>query len=76
MQWYGRFARRKKNSNIVQGDEHNPDSNRGAVPSHSVLPMFHAPADPSDAPVMGHVSLDGHAYSCKNPAQMQRSYHM
>ncbi|KAG8834731.1 hypothetical protein FRC17_007455 [Serendipita sp. 399] len=58
------------------GEEHDPDINPGAAPSYCTLPLFHPPADPADAPGLGHVSSDGHAYNCKNPALMQRSFHI
>ncbi|KIM24947.1 hypothetical protein M408DRAFT_331430 [Serendipita vermifera MAFF 305830] len=58
------------------GEEHDPDLNQGAAPSNCVLPLFHPPADATTAPVLGHTSLDGHAYQCKNPALMQRAFHI
>ncbi|KAG8836422.1 hypothetical protein FRC18_011419 [Serendipita sp. 400] len=58
------------------GDEHDSTVNPGAVSSYCILPIFHPPADLAKAPALGHVSRDGHAYSCKNPALMQRSYHI
>ncbi|CAG8553504.1 2166_t:CDS:2 [Acaulospora colombiana] len=58
------------------GDEHDKDTNPNAVASYCTLPLFHGPADAADAPPLGHISQDGHAYNCKNPAEMQRSFHM
>ncbi|PVF98362.1 hypothetical protein CPB86DRAFT_825740 [Serendipita vermifera] len=58
------------------GDEHDKDTNPNAVASYCTLPLFHGPADPADAPPLGHISQDGHAYDCKNPAEMQRSFHI
>jgi hypothetical protein len=29
-----------------------------------------------EEPVSGYISQDGHIYKCKNPAEMQRSFHM
>jgi hypothetical protein len=60
----------------IIGDEHDKDTNPNAVPSYCTLPLFHEPADAADAPPLGHISQDGHAYNCKNPAEMQRSFHM
>lgn len=58
------------------GDEHDASINTGAQDSYCVLPLFHPPADASQAPSLGHISQDGHAYRCKNPALMQRSFHI
>jgi len=42
------------------------------------LPLFHQPAANSTLAnsVNGHVSADGHIFPCKNPAQMQRAFHV
>ncbi|KIM22922.1 hypothetical protein M408DRAFT_331422 [Serendipita vermifera MAFF 305830] len=55
------------------GKEHDGNENSGAVPSFCVLPLFHGPPDPNDAPTSGHISHDGHVYRCKNLA---RSFHI
>jgi hypothetical protein len=61
---------------FLSGEEHDPNVNHGAVPSMCLLPLFHPPCLPEDAPALGHISHDGHAYNCKNPAVMRRSFHM
>lgn len=59
------------------GPEHAGDASNIARPSYCVLPMFHAPRDPSsDAPGAGYISNDGHQFSCPNPVAMQQAYHM
>ncbi|KIM19859.1 hypothetical protein M408DRAFT_334238 [Serendipita vermifera MAFF 305830] len=58
------------------GQEHLGDENSGAIPSFCVLPLFHGTPGPDDIPTLGHISHDGHAYKCKNPALMQRSFHI
>ncbi|KIM22917.1 hypothetical protein M408DRAFT_332686 [Serendipita vermifera MAFF 305830] len=58
------------------GQEHDGDENSGAVPSFCVLPLFHGTPDLDNTPTLGHISHDGHAYKCKNPALMQRSFHI
>ncbi|PVF92927.1 hypothetical protein CPB86DRAFT_144289 [Serendipita vermifera] len=58
------------------GDEHDKDTNPNAIPSYCTLPLFHEAPDAANAPPLGHVSQDGHAYNCKSPAEMQRSFHI
>jgi hypothetical protein len=61
---------------ILLADEHDPIRNPGAKPSSCLLSAFHGPAKPGDAPASGHVSHDGHAYSCKDPTTMGESFHV
>lgn len=58
------------------GEEHDASINPGAVDSYCTLSLFHGPAKPEDTPGLGHISHDGHAFTCKNPALMQKSYHI
>jgi hypothetical protein len=58
------------------GVEHDPIATLGAVASYCTLPLFHQPADPATSIALGHVSHDGHAYTCKNPMTMQKSFHV
>ncbi|KAG8834730.1 hypothetical protein FRC17_007454 [Serendipita sp. 399] len=58
------------------GEEHDPEKNKGAVASYCTLPIFHLPEDPKAQPETGYISKDGHRYDCKNPAQMQRAFHI
>lgn len=76
MPWYASNTIVEQSSDIGTGEEHKPDINLEAAPSYCTLPLFHPHADLADAPPSGHVSYDGHAYLCKNPALLQKSYHM
>jgi hypothetical protein len=76
MRWSVLVTDETSGTDKPEGDEHDADSNPGAVASYCTLPLFHSPADSDNAPTLGHVSQDGHAYNCKNPAMMQRSFHM
>ncbi|PVF98364.1 hypothetical protein CPB86DRAFT_797339 [Serendipita vermifera] len=58
------------------GENHKPELNPDARPSFCTLPLFHKPADGTNAPSPGHVSVDGHAYTCKNPADIQSAFHI
>ncbi|KAG8783755.1 hypothetical protein FRC15_004586 [Serendipita sp. 397] len=58
------------------GEEHDPEKNKGAIASYCTLPIFHPPADEKQQPETGYISKDGHLYNCKNPAQMQRAFHI
>ncbi|PVF98363.1 hypothetical protein CPB86DRAFT_733118 [Serendipita vermifera] len=58
------------------GEEHDSSINPGAVDSYCTLPLFHGPARPEDTPGLGYISHDGHAFACKNPVLMQKSYHI
>ncbi|PAV19468.1 hypothetical protein PNOK_0440200 [Pyrrhoderma noxium] len=55
------------------GDEHKDPPN----PSYCDLPHFHPPAHfNTQAPANGHVSNDGHAFFCKNPAILNQAFHV
>ncbi|KAG8216262.1 hypothetical protein J3R82DRAFT_8306 [Butyriboletus roseoflavus] len=53
---------------ICGGPEHTAAGGEAAIPSYCVLPLFHAPLNPSIAPAgLGYVSQDGHQFACRNP---------
>ncbi|KAH8830110.1 hypothetical protein DL96DRAFT_1668099 [Flagelloscypha sp. PMI_526] len=58
------------------GTEHEGNENDPPQHSYCTLPMFHPPAQDSQAPPMGYVSRDGHAFACKNPTVMQLAFHV
>lgn len=62
----------------VLGTEHLGDANTPAHPSYCTLPLFHRPHLAGEAPPggAGYISIDGHHYSCRNPALMQQAYHV
>ncbi|PVF98358.1 hypothetical protein CPB86DRAFT_758529 [Serendipita vermifera] len=57
---------------LCGGEEHSV----GGTESYCTLPLFHAPACAEDTPPNGHISYDGHAFTCRNPALEQRPYHI
>ncbi|KAJ7252459.1 hypothetical protein C8J57DRAFT_1519796 [Mycena rebaudengoi] len=64
------------NDAMCPGPEHaeaNPPT-----PSYCSLPILHAPPQAGNiVPVgQGYVSLDGHLYTCQNPAEMLPTYHV
>ncbi|TDL23181.1 hypothetical protein BD410DRAFT_839090 [Rickenella mellea] len=60
---------------MCSGPEHEATASRPAQPSYCTLPVFHPPqrVNPSG---LGHVSNDGHAFTCKNPSVMQQAFHV
>lgn len=63
---------------LCGGTEHGATASRSAQPSFCTLNMFHEP-QPQDAlppGATGYVSNDGHIFTCKNPAVLQRSFHV
>ncbi|KAI6101023.1 hypothetical protein EDD16DRAFT_1526092 [Pisolithus croceorrhizus] len=59
------------------GPEHAGDAGTLPQPSYCTLPMFHRPSDPHGAaPAIGHISNDGHHFTCRNPVVMQQAYHV
>ncbi|KAG8685533.1 hypothetical protein FRC11_010445, partial [Ceratobasidium sp. 423] len=61
---------------LCAGPEHEATAIAPANPSYCTLPIFHAPEPQLPAPVTGHVSIDGHAFDCQNPARMNQAYHI
>ncbi|KIK55622.1 hypothetical protein GYMLUDRAFT_76385 [Collybiopsis luxurians FD-317 M1] len=60
---------------MCSGPEHAATATSAAQPSYCILPMFHPPAAFNDAG-MGHISNDGHHFSCKNPTVLQQAFHV
>jgi len=61
------------------GQEHDLTLNAGAIPSYCILPLFHPPAQQDQVTfntTNGYISGNGHAFACKNPAQMHRAFHV
>ncbi|KAF8548835.1 hypothetical protein OG21DRAFT_670471 [Imleria badia] len=59
------------------GPEHTAAEGGAAIPSYCVLPLFHAPLNPSITPAgMGYISNDGHQFTCRNPVVMQQAFHV
>ncbi|KAH8986573.1 hypothetical protein EDB86DRAFT_2954862 [Lactarius hatsudake] len=57
---------------MCPGSEHSATDAAPAQPSFCLLPMFHPPKstnDPADG--LGYISIDGHMFSCENPADLQ-----
>ncbi|KAI6161871.1 hypothetical protein EDD17DRAFT_1480245 [Pisolithus thermaeus] len=62
---------------MCTGPEHAGDAGTLPQPSYCTLPMFHRPSDPHGAaPAIGHISNDGHHFTCRNPVVMQQAYHV
>ncbi|KAG1848072.1 hypothetical protein DFJ58DRAFT_746884 [Suillus subalutaceus] len=62
---------------LTPGPEHSAAQGNAAQPSFCTLPLFHVPMDPNNAPAtLGHVSNDGHFFSCRNPVVMQQAFHV
>ncbi|KAI6111762.1 hypothetical protein EV401DRAFT_1987972 [Pisolithus croceorrhizus] len=62
---------------MCSGPEHAGDAGTLPQPSYCTLPMFHRPSDPHGAaPAIGHISNDGHHFTCRNPVVMQQAYHV
>ncbi|KAL5513533.1 hypothetical protein ACEPAH_3932 [Sanghuangporus vaninii] len=61
---------------MCSGPEHQETATNAAQPSYCTLPIFHPRAVLSQAPAGGHVSDDGHAFSCKNPAVLTQAFHV
>ncbi|KAI6143615.1 hypothetical protein BKA82DRAFT_2416446 [Pisolithus tinctorius] len=62
---------------MCSGPEHAGDAGTLPQPSYCTLAMFHQPSDPHGAaPAIGHVSNDGHHFTCRNPVVMQHAYHV
>jgi hypothetical protein len=62
---------------MCSGPEHLATETAPGKPSYCTLPMFHLPqsaGDPADG--VGHVSHDGHKFSCENPAVVQQAFHV
>ena len=59
------------------GSEHLATDTAPRQPSYCTLPMFH-PVQSADEPIdgVGHVSYDGHQFSCENPAVVQQAFHV
>ncbi|KAF5381812.1 hypothetical protein D9757_008326 [Collybiopsis confluens] len=60
---------------MCSGPEHAATATNSAQPSYCILPMFHPPAALNN-PGMGHISNDGHHFSCKNPTVLQQAFHV
>ncbi|KAF8124364.1 hypothetical protein EV363DRAFT_1227517 [Boletus edulis] len=62
---------------MCPGSEHVASGGKPTVPSFCILPLFHAPMSASNtAPPQGHISSDGHQYTCKNPGSVQQPFHI
>ncbi|KAL5492779.1 hypothetical protein ACEPAI_4226 [Sanghuangporus weigelae] len=61
---------------MCSGPEHQETATNAAQPSYCTLPIFHPRAVLSQTPAGGHVSDDGHAFSCKNPAVLTQAFHV
>ncbi|KAI5994324.1 hypothetical protein EDD15DRAFT_789522 [Pisolithus albus] len=62
---------------MCSGPEHAGEAGTLPQPSYCTLPMFHQPSDPHGAaPAIGHISNDGHQFTCRNPVVMQQAYHV
>ncbi|KAI6035782.1 hypothetical protein EDC04DRAFT_2880315 [Pisolithus marmoratus] len=62
---------------MCSGPEHASDAGNLSRPSYCTLPMFHPAADANAvAPAVGHISNDGHHFTCRNPAVMQQAFHV
>ncbi|TFY77300.1 hypothetical protein EWM64_g6712 [Hericium alpestre] len=62
---------------MCPGPEHAATATAPAQPSFCTLPMFHPPQNPNTAVAgMGHISNDGHQFSCRNPVVMQQAFHV
>ncbi|KAF5381827.1 hypothetical protein D9757_008331 [Collybiopsis confluens] len=60
---------------MCSGPEHAATAANPAQSSYCILPMFHPPAAFNNAG-MGHISNDGHHFSCKNPTVLQQAFHV
>ncbi|THH11646.1 hypothetical protein EW145_g511 [Phellinidium pouzarii] len=60
------------------GSEHRATATSAAQPSYCNLPIFHQAATLTQVPSggVGHVSNDGHVFSCKNPAILSQAFHV
>ncbi|KAH9023069.1 hypothetical protein EDB83DRAFT_1992577 [Lactarius deliciosus] len=57
---------------MCPGSEHSATDAAPAQPSYCLLPMFHPPKNTNDpADGLGYISIDGHMFSCENPADLQ-----
>ncbi|KAI0692274.1 hypothetical protein BC835DRAFT_1277959 [Cytidiella melzeri] len=63
---------------MCAGAEHRADANGPAQPSYCSLPIFHPPHAIHNTPTngIGYISGDGHHFLCRNPAQLQRAFHV
>jgi len=62
---------------MCAGPEHSATASGPAQPSYCTSPLFHAPqAQPNRSVGLGHISSDGHTFSCRNPAVMQQAFHV
>ncbi|KEP46929.1 von willebrand factor type A domain protein, partial [Rhizoctonia solani 123E] len=60
---------------LCAGPEHEATATSAANPSHCTLPIFHAP-EPQVATPTGHISVDGHSFTCQNPSRLHQAYHI
>ncbi|KAJ1300985.1 hypothetical protein OPQ81_003409 [Rhizoctonia solani] len=60
---------------LCAGPEHEGTATTAANPSYCTLHMFHAP-EPQGVAVTGHISLDGHYFTCQNPSRLHQAYHI
>lgn len=62
----------------VIGPEHRADANGPAQPSYCDSTIFHQPHTIGVGPPggRGYISGDGHHFLCRNPAQLQQSFHV
>ncbi|KAI0723140.1 hypothetical protein C8Q76DRAFT_671490 [Earliella scabrosa] len=60
------------------GPEHNATAQGAAQPSYCTLPILHPRQrlDQSPPGGLGHISNDGHAFSCRNPAVLRQAFHV
>ncbi|KAH8114638.1 hypothetical protein DFH11DRAFT_1508680 [Phellopilus nigrolimitatus] len=71
----GNFA---KCDAMCSGPEHQATATSAATTSYCNLPIFHPPATLSQVPSgsNGHLSNDGHVFSCRNPALLLQAFHV